>query len=69
MLLYQEEIVPLLGTIFSGGLIHIYCCSEFVQWGFVCVYGDERTCHVLSTVYRYVHDVEHDSPGEEKKKR
>ncbi len=55
MLLKHEEIVHLLGTIFSGGLIHIYS-SEYLsqQDGVrgiesknysVCVHGDEGTCH------------------------
>ncbi len=31
LLLKQEEILHLLGTIFSGGLIHIWCSSEYLQ--------------------------------------
>ena len=53
MLLQQEEMVHLLGTIISGGLIHIWCCSEYLWqqdgvcetesvWSTVCVWKEIR---------------------------
>ena len=42
----------LLGTIFSCGLINIWCCREYMsQQDDVCVRGDEGTCqHVFLIV-------------------
>ncbi len=53
----------LLQTIFSGGLIHIWCCTEYfgaegrcmynsVKINYsVCVHGNEGTCHPVQRMW------------------